>query len=61
MFEHGVSLARGPLRAGASDDEVAALLSQTWHARTDRYSEERGELTPKNGQRQKVEMSHIGG
>ncbi|GGR08617.1 GTP 3',8-cyclase MoaA [Deinococcus ruber] len=53
---------RSPLLEGASDDEVYALLSERWNARTDRYSEERGEVTRKNGAaRQKVEMSHIGG
>jgi cyclic pyranopterin phosphate synthase len=50
---------RAPLRAGASDDEIRALLSAVWSARRDRYSEERGEATP--GRAGKVEMSHIGG
>ncbi len=51
---------RAPLRAGASDDDLLALLSGVWSVRNDRYSEERGE----NGtarQTQKIEMSHIGG
>ena len=64
LFASGGLDLREPLRAGASDEEVSALLSERWHARTDRYSEERGEMTRKNGtsqQRQKVEMSHIGG
>ena len=64
LFASGGLDLRAPLRAGASDDEVYALLSDRWHARTDRYSEERGEVTRNSGtaqQRQKVEMSHIGG
>ena len=49
---------RGPLRGGQTDAEILALISGLWTLRRDRYSEERGELT---AQRQKVEMSHIGG
>lgn len=49
---------RAPLRAGADDAELAALLRRAWTERRDRYSEERSTLTqiPR-----KVEMSHIGG
>ena len=32
---------RGPLRAGASRDDLAALITSTWRARTDRGAEER--------------------
>lgn len=49
---------RGPLRGGASDVELGNLISRTWSAREDRYSELRSiasSLTPK------VEMSAIGG
>ena len=49
---------RAPLRQGATDDELGALLSDVWQRRTDRYSEVRSEATlglPK------VEMSYIGG
>jgi cyclic pyranopterin phosphate synthase len=49
---------RGPLREGADDDAVAALLGATWRARRDRYSELRGEATARV---ERVEMSHIGG
>ncbi|MDX6521585.1 MAG: 3,8-cyclase [Gaiellales bacterium] len=49
---------RGPLRAGADDDAVAALLGATWRARRDRYSQLRGEATARI---ERVEMSHIGG
>lgn len=51
---------RAALRAGASDQDLAALLSGVWSARRDRYSEERGEITRESGA-SKVEMSHIGG
>jgi cyclic pyranopterin phosphate synthase len=53
-----------PLRSGASDDELRALVAGTWRARGDRYSEERAEklvearvLEP----RSKIEMFRIGG
>ena len=49
---------REPLRAGASDDELEAIIGATWSQRTDRYSEVRTEAT---GQRDKVQMYHIGG
>ena len=49
---------RGPLRAGASDAELSALIASVWRARDDRYSDVRAAATP--GLR-KVEMSHIGG
>jgi GTP 3',8-cyclase len=32
---------RGPLRAGASNDEIAALIAETWKRRTDRGAEAR--------------------
>jgi cyclic pyranopterin phosphate synthase len=47
-----------PLRSDASDDEIRALMEETWTKRDDRYSELRGGTpldTPK------VEMSYIGG
>jgi cyclic pyranopterin phosphate synthase len=49
---------RGPLRAGASDAELAERIGGLWSGRSDRYSELRSAATvglPK------VEMSHIGG
>jgi cyclic pyranopterin phosphate synthase len=49
---------RGPLRAGASDAELLALIERVWRARSDRYSELRGRLImPKR----KPEMSYLGG
>jgi cyclic pyranopterin phosphate synthase len=67
---------RAPLRAGASDAEISALVGAIWGRRVDRYSEIRTAATPglapgaphgadggaaRAGGRKKVEMSHIGG
>jgi cyclic pyranopterin phosphate synthase len=52
---------RGPLRAGASDEELEAIIRSTWAARTDRYSEQRHALTDTERKTHKVEMYHIGG
>lgn len=49
---------RAPMRAGASDEELAALLAGVWTNRADRYSELRTEDTI---YLRKVEMSRIGG
>ena len=49
---------RRPLREGATDAEIEALLRSIWTGRSDRYSEIRSEDTI--GLR-KVEMSRIGG
>jgi GTP 3',8-cyclase len=49
---------RGPLRAGASDAEMAALVGRIWGRRGDRYSELR---TAATSGAHRVEMSHIGG
>jgi cyclic pyranopterin phosphate synthase len=49
---------RGPMREGATDDEIAAALGGIWRERTDRYSELRSSATPGLP---KVEMSYIGG
>ncbi|MBM6618035.1 GTP 3',8-cyclase MoaA [Bacillus suaedaesalsae] len=49
---------RTPLRSDLSDEEVSSHLSDLWIRRKDRYSEERSELTIN---REKVEMSRIGG
>ncbi|PTA68427.1 GTP 3',8-cyclase MoaA [Deinococcus arcticus] len=51
---------RAPLRSGASDADLRGLIAGVWAGRRDRYSEERGEQE-RAAQRQKVEMSHIGG
>jgi GTP 3',8-cyclase len=46
------------LRSAASDDDLAAFLRSLWSRRSDRYSEKRSAAT---GDRQRVEMSYIGG
>jgi cyclic pyranopterin phosphate synthase len=51
---------RGPLRQGATDEELEALISTVWRARTDRYSEIR--TRPQTAEQQKkIEMYYIGG
>ncbi|MEN8114002.1 MAG: GTP 3',8-cyclase MoaA, partial [Actinomycetota bacterium] len=49
---------RGPLRSGASDEDLATIITDVWERRTDRYSEER---TGVSIGLPKVEMSFIGG
>jgi cyclic pyranopterin phosphate synthase len=56
----GISL-RDPLRAGATDDELAGLIRQVWSGRQDRYSELRANLRQSTGDHTKVEMYYIGG
>ena len=50
---------RTPMRDGASDEDLEAIVHQTWGLRADRYSEDRSILTEQP--RKKVEMYHIGG
>ncbi|WP_318999827.1 GTP 3',8-cyclase MoaA [Mesobacillus sp. S13] len=47
------------MRAGATDDELRARITDVWNHRTDRYSDERTAETVAN--RKKIEMSYIGG
>ena len=54
---HGTDL-RAPLREGADDEALHALIGGVWGRRADRYSELR---TAETARRPKVEMSHIGG
>jgi cyclic pyranopterin phosphate synthase len=49
---------RGPLRAGAGDADLAAILQQVWRNRADRYSEVRGEAMRDSD---RVEMYRMGG
>jgi cyclic pyranopterin phosphate synthase len=49
---------RGPLRAGATDEQIVGRLRSIWSGRADRYSELRSAATLRGA---KVEMSHIGG
>jgi cyclic pyranopterin phosphate synthase len=57
---HGTTL-RDPLRAGATDDELAQIIRQVWSGREDRYSELRANLRDASGDHTKVEMYYIGG
>jgi cyclic pyranopterin phosphate synthase len=56
----GVDL-RGPLRQGASDEELALLIRNAWLQREDRYSELRASLTANEQPLRKIEMYYIGG
>jgi cyclic pyranopterin phosphate synthase len=49
---------RAPLRSGATDEDLRALLERVWGARTDRYSELRTEAT---SHLPRVEMFALGG
>jgi len=53
---HGTDLS-ALLRAGASDDELAARVVEVWRQRTDRYSELRSTAPG----RRRLEMSYLGG
>ncbi|MFM2288706.1 MAG: molybdenum cofactor biosynthesis protein, partial [Pseudomonadota bacterium] len=49
---------RTPLRTGASEEQLLALVRTCWQARSDRYSELRGQLA---GIPVRVEMNRLGG
>ena len=49
----------GPMRDGASDDEIKALIAGCWSTRSDRYSEQRSALTIRP--RKRVQMFQVGG
>ena len=49
---------RGPLRAGASDQDLAKIIGNVWNGREDRYSELRARQAEPG---KKVEMYYIGG
>jgi cyclic pyranopterin phosphate synthase len=60
LFAQAGADLRGPLRGGASDADLGALMRDVWTQRTDRYSEQRAVLRQrKTGA--KVEMNYIGG
>ncbi len=64
LFAGGGTDLKTPLRDGATDDELRALIQSVWTARTDRYSEERAGLLDDSGHPHsapKVEMYQIGG
>jgi cyclic pyranopterin phosphate synthase len=50
---------RGPMRAGASDEELKALIAGCWSVRRDRYSEQRSAVTIRP--RKRVQMFQVGG
>jgi len=53
---------RGPLREGASDEELLRIMTGVWHRRVDRYSENRSLAGPLEKESPaKVEMFQIGG
>ena len=52
---------RGPMRDGASDEELYERIAGIWTVREDRYSELRAAMTDDLPVRDRVEMSHIGG
>jgi len=58
--DRGVDL-RAPLRAGATDQEIAAIIRQTWRSREDKYSENRTLFRALADKKQKLEMFKIGG
>ncbi|MBW2233457.1 MAG: GTP 3',8-cyclase MoaA [Deltaproteobacteria bacterium] len=65
LFATGGTDLRGPLRAGASDDELREIVRAIWTNRHDRYSEERTAILAEEGEggerEGRVEMYQIGG
>jgi cyclic pyranopterin phosphate synthase len=49
------------VRSGSSDEEISAFVAGIWHARADRYSDERAGIHPAGMAPEKVEMGYIGG
>ncbi len=52
---------RGPIRDGASDDQLRDVIAGIWRLREDRYSELRTEFTGLESAPRKIEMYQIGG
>ncbi len=61
LFARGGRDLKGPLRAGVSDATLRDLITGTWRARTDRYSEERSEKAGPRKAGERIEMYRIGG
>jgi GTP 3',8-cyclase len=59
LFAAGGLDLRGPMRNGASDEELKALIAGCWSVRRDRYSEQRSAVTIKP--RKRVQMFQVGG
>jgi cyclic pyranopterin phosphate synthase len=58
LFAHHGTNLRIPLRAGASDADLAGMLQNIWRNRGDRYSELRGRIPAVEA---RVEMYRMGG
>jgi cyclic pyranopterin phosphate synthase len=52
---------RTPIRAGATDPALTALIAGCWQLRDDRYSQLRSAATTISSSQKKIEMSYIGG
>ena len=55
---------KGPMRAGANDEEICAIIERVWSTRRDMYSELRSsntDLTEVGSGREKIEMFRLGG
>jgi cyclic pyranopterin phosphate synthase len=65
LFASGGTDLRGPMRAGASDEDLAAMIAAVWARRADRYSEERSARVALAGARtsgrRRIEMFQLGG
>ncbi len=64
LFAAGGTNLKGPMRAGASDDDLSEIIENVWFNRRDRYSELRSsktDLTRVGSSRQKIEMFRLGG
>lgn len=72
LFAHQGHDLRGPIRSGASDEQLSHLIANIWRPREDRYSQLRSlnaqsltnqasTISQSDSQRRKVEMSYIGG
>jgi len=59
LFAAGGLDLRGPMRAGASDEELTTLIAGCWSTRRDRYSEQRAAMTVRP--RKRVQMFQVGG
>ncbi|WP_028399973.1 GTP 3',8-cyclase MoaA [Ectobacillus panaciterrae] len=49
------------VRSHAADDEILSVIDSTWNKRDDRYSELRSQFYESGKQKERIEMSYIGG
>jgi cyclic pyranopterin phosphate synthase len=66
LFSASAHDLKGPLRSGATDEQIASLVRGLWERRTDRYSEERWEairsgVPYRPEDHRKIEMITLGG